>query len=310
MLLSASALLRRGLLAASHSTALKRSAERYGTRLGARRFVAGTTLDEFAGVARRLGIAGFHTAATILGEGVHSAADSRRVVEAHHALLERIARDGLRATLSVKLTNLGLDVDANLARENLAELLAHAAALGNFIRVDMEESGYVDATLRLYRELRAAGCANLGIVLQAYLRRTAADFAALVPLQVNLRLVKGAYLEPPGIAFPTKREVDERYRQLIAAALPAAAFTAIATHDEAAIEFAIDVARRHAVPPGRFEFEMLYGIRPQLQQRIRDRGYPVRLLTSYGTEWFPYFMRRLAERPANLWFVLGSLAKP
>jgi proline dehydrogenase len=309
-MLSGNALLRQGLLAVSRNSVLKRGAERYGTQLGSRRFVAGETLDEFVAVARRLSAEGFVTAGTILGEGVRSASESRRVVEAHHALLDRIAREGLRSTVSLKLTNLGLDIDEQLARENLAELLGHAAQLGLFIRVDMEESRYVDATLGTYRAVHEAGRTNVGTVLQADLRRTAADLEQLLSLLPNLRLVKGAYLEPASVAFPEKSDVDAHYRSLIEAALPACAFTAIATHDEAAIDYAIDVAQRLHIPAERFEFQMLYGIQPQLQRRVCERGYTVRLLVSYGSEWFPYFMRRLAERPANLWFVLRSLAKP
>jgi proline dehydrogenase len=305
----AAAVLRHGLIAASRNAALTSAAKRYGRRLGARRFVAGETLDDFTALATRLEREGFLTAGAVLGEGVRNPDDARRVVAAHRALFERIASSGLRSTVSLKLTNLGLDIGEELARSNLAELLADAARHGIFVRIDMEESRYVDATLRTYRAMREAGHENVGTVLQSYLRRTLGDLESLLPLQPNLRLVKGAYLEPESIAFPDKREVDENYLRLIDAALPVIGFSAIATHDEAAIEHALKLAKRRQLV-GHFEVQMLYGIRPQLQRQLLARSVPTRLLVSYGSEWFPYFMRRLAERPANLWFVLRSALTP
>ena len=275
-----------------------------GLRLGAGRFVAGETLDEFVPIARGLNARGFALAAAILGEGVSERAQTRGVVAELRALQSRIAAEGLRANVALKLTHLGLAIDESLAAENLRELVEHAESLGAFVRIDMEESQYVDATLRIYCGLRADGRSNLGVVLQAYLYRTSSDLAELLPHEPNLRLVKGAYLEPPSLAYPKKADVDAQYKALIERALAGPGFTAIATHDEDAIRHAIAVATHR-----RFEFQMLYGVRPALQARLVAEGYPVRIAAPFGRSWFPYLMRRLAERPANVAFVLRSLLK-
>jgi proline dehydrogenase len=301
-------------LSASRSGTLNRAAAKYGLKLGARRFVAGETLDEFVPIARGLNARGFSIASAILGEGVTSESETRGVVAEYRALLDRIAAEGLRANVALKLTHLGLAIDEGLAEQNIRELVEHARLRGNFVRIDMEESWYVDATLRLYRGLRENGFENVGIVLQAYLYRTDADLAALLPLKPNLRLVKGAYLESPSVAYPRKTDVDAAYKRLIDAALggtlSGAAYCGIATHDEDAIAHTIDFARANGVQSGaRFEFQMLYGVRPKLQARLIAEGYPVRVALPFGRSWFPFFMRRLAERPANVAFILGSMFK-
>jgi len=281
-----------------------------GLRLGAGRFVAGRTLDEFVPIVRSLNGEGLTVASAILGEGVLSEPETRAVVAGYRELLERIAAEGLRANVALKLTHLGLAIDERLAAANLRELVAQAAALGNFVRIDMEESAHVDATLRIYRELRGLGLVNVGVVLQAYLYRTPADLEALLPWIPNLRLVKGAYLEPPALAFPRKADVDRQYLNLIELSLKGPGFTAIATHDEAAIRHAIAFAKAEGIAPaGRFEFQMLYGVRSKLQRQLVAEGYPVRAAAPYGHAWYPYFMRRLAERPANVAFILGNLFK-
>lgn len=282
----------------------------HGLRLGASRFVAGETLDEFVPAARGLNAAGFSVASAILGEGIDDASRTREVVLEYRTLLGRIAAEDLRANVALKLTHLGLAIDEGLASVNLRSIVEEAGRLGNFVRIDMEESVYVDATLRIYRGMRAHGIANLGVVLQAYLHRTGDDLAALLPLRPNLRLVKGAYLEPPSVAYARKAHVDAGYKLLIEEALEGDGFTAIATHDEDAIEHAIAIARsRDLKPEGRFEFQMLYGVRPALQKRLVAAGYPVRIAAPFGPQWYPYFMRRLAERPANVAFMLRSMLK-
>jgi proline dehydrogenase len=187
--------------------------------------------------------------------------------------------------------------------------VGHAAELGNFIRIDMEESAYVDATLRTYRRLREAGHDNVGTVLQAYLFRSESDLGSLLPLAPNLRIVKGAYLEPVDIAYPDKKDVDAAYARLVEASLEGEGFTAVATHDERMIDHTIAFARQRGIPSERFQFQMLYGVRPRLQLDLVRRGYDVLVATPFGPEWYRYLMRRLAERPANLLFFLKNLVR-
>jgi proline dehydrogenase len=283
--------------------------QRYGFRLGASRFVAGETLDDAVPVLRRLNGRGLLTNTTLLGEGVRDEAETLAVVAACREVLDRIHAEGLRTNLAVKLTHLGLSIDEGLAERNLAELVEHAARVGNFVRIDMEESRHVDATLRIYRGLRESGHENVGAVLQSYLFRSEEDLAAVLPLAPNLRLVKGAYLEPPEVAYARKSDVDAAYVRLLEASLAGAGFTAVATHDETLIEHTISFARERGIPKERFQFQMLYGVRPRLQLDLVRRGFDVLVATPYGPEWYRYLMRRLAERPANLLFLLRNLVR-
>lgn len=300
---------RRALLAAANSPRLGRFVQRYGFRLGASRFVAGESLDAAVPVLRALNDKGLLTNTTLLGEGVTTEAETAAVVAAYRALLDRIAAEGLRTNVALKLTHLGLAFDEELAHRNVAAVVEHAAARGNLIRIDMEESARVDATLRIYRRLREAGHANVGTVLQSYLYRTEADLAALLPLAPNLRLVKGAYLEPADVAYPEKTDVDTAYVRLLETSLTGAAFTAVATHDETLIEHAIAFANEREIPRDRFQFQMLYGVRSALQLDLVRRGYAVLVATPYGPDWYRYLMRRLAERPANVLFLLRNLIR-
>ena len=301
--------LRSLILAAADSPSLQRFVQRYGFRLGAARFVAGESLDAAVPVLRRLNEQGLLTNTTLLGEGVRDEAETREVVAAYREVLDRIHAEGLRTNVALKLTHLGLSIDEDLAQRNLAELIEHAAQRENFVRIDMEESRHVDATLRIYRSLRESGHDNVGAVLQAYLFRTEADLDALLPLAPNLRLVKGAYLEPPEVAYPRKRDVDAAYVRLLEASLAAGGYTAVATHDETLIEHTIAFARERGIPPERFQFQMLYGIATRLQLDLVGRGFDVLVATPYGPEWYRYLMRRLAERPANLLFLLRNLVR-
>ncbi len=221
-------------------------------------------------------------------------------------MLDRIAADDLRANVALKLTHLGLEIDEELAFANVRTLVAHAAERGSFIRIDMEQSQFVEPTLRIYRRLREDGLTDVGTVLQAYLYRTPTDLDALLPLAPNLRLVKGAYLEPAAIAYPKKVDVDAAYTRLLERMLTGGGHTAIATHDERLIEHAIRFAKANEIPDDRFEFQMLYGVRPQLQLSLVRRGFKVLVATPFGPEWYPYLMRRLGERPANLLFFLRN----
>ncbi len=306
---AANAASRRAILALADSSHLDRLVRRHGMRLGASRFVAGETLDELVPVLRRLEERGLLTNTTLLGEGVRSAEETSEVVAECKRILDRVAAEGLRTNLSVKLTHVGLVLDEALAYGNVLELVAHAAALGNFVRIDMEESPYVDATLRIFRRLREAGHANVGTVLQSYLYRSEADLAGLLDLGPNLRLVKGAYLEPPDVAYPDKADVDACFVRLAERSLREGGFTAVATHDETLIEHVIAFTNREQIGRERFQFQMLYGVRPQLQLSLVARGYDVLVATPYGPDWYRYLMRRLAERPANTLFFVRNLVR-
>jgi proline dehydrogenase len=274
-------------------------------RLGAARFVAGETLDECVVVLRRLNAQGLYANTTLLGEGVLEPAQTEAVVASYRAVIERIAAEELRANVALKLTHLGVEIDEELAYVNIRRLLE----LGRFVRIDMEQSQFVDATLRIYRRLRDDGFENVGTVLQAYLYRTPDDLENLLPLAPNLRLVKGAYLESDQVAYPRKADVDAVYGRLVERMLQASGYTAVATHDEQLIRRTIRFAEAHRIAKERFEFQMLYGVRPQLQLDLVRRGYKVLVATPYGPEWYPYLMRRLGERPANLLFFLKNMLR-
>ncbi|HVV59100.1 MAG TPA: proline dehydrogenase family protein [Gaiellaceae bacterium] len=285
---------------------MQRFVRRHGMRLGAGRFVAGETLDDAARVLCTLNDGGLWANTTLLGEGVHDRAAAEEVVEQYVAVIDRIAKDELRANVALKLTHLGLEIDEGLALSNVRRLVEHARGHGQLLRIDMEQSSFVDATLRIYRALREAGLDNVGTVLQAYLYRTPADLESLLPLEPNLRLVKGAYLEPPDVAYPHKADVDRAYASLLETMLSGGGYTAVATHDETLIDHAIRYAEEHGVGRDRFELQMLYGVRGQLQLELARRGFKVLVATPYGPEWYPYLMRRLGERPANLLFFLKN----
>jgi len=300
-------LMRSALLAAADNPTLQRFVTTHGRRFGAQRFVAGETLDDFMSVVKSVNARGFRVAAGLLGEDVRSAEDARAAAQSYRTILDRFARARANANIALKLTHLGLAVNRDLALENVESLAVAAAEYGNSLRIDMEQSIHTDATLEIYRSLRARDLGNVGTVLQAYLYRSEADLRALLPLRPNLRLVKGAYLEPPLIAYPKKRDVDRNFVRLIELSLAHGGFTAIATHDEAIIEQAVECIRRHAVREDAYEFQMLYGVRPRLQLSVAARGFPVRIAVPFGSHWYPYLMRRLAERPANLFFFVSSL---
>jgi proline dehydrogenase len=295
--------MRSAILAAADSPRVQRFVSKHGMRLGAGRFVAGETLDECTHVLRSLNERGVAANTTLLGEGVHDEREAAAVVSAYEEVIDRIA--GMKANVALKLTHLGLELGEELAYANVKRLVER----GSFIRIDMEQSAFVDATLRIYRRLREEGLDNVGTVLQAYLYRSEDDLAALLPLSPNLRLVKGAYLEPADVAYPDKADVDAAYVRLLEAMLAGGGYTAVATHDERLIEHAIRFAEAHGIARDRFQFQMLYGVRPRLQQDLAARGYDVLVATPYGPEWYPYLMRRLGERPANALFFIRNLVR-
>lgn len=276
-----------------------------------RRFVAGTTPDAAFAVIERLQGARLLSAVTYLGENVRTDAEARRAADVYLGLLDEIKRRDLHCVPSLKLTHLGLDRSEALCRENLERILERAQAGATLCWIDMESSAYTDLTLGLYASVKprypSAAC-----VIQAYLRRSVDDVRHLVGMGATIRLCKGAYREPPPLAFVSKREVDENYTRLMdlllaPEAIAAGAYPAFATHDERLIARAARRARELGVPPEKFEIQMLYGIRHDLHAPIRDQGLRLRVLVPFGEEWYGYFVRRLAERPANLLFLLKNL---
>ncbi|MGH9534624.1 MAG: proline dehydrogenase family protein [Terriglobales bacterium] len=297
------------LLALSHNRRLRTFAER--SRMGrrvSRRFVAGEVLDDALAAVEASRGAGLTATLDHLGENVATPEAAAAAAASAVASLQALRARGLEANVSIKLTQLGLDLDLGLAERHLRAVAERAGVVGGFVRVDMEGSAYTDRTLELALAAHQAGL-PVGTVLQASLRRTAADLEQLVAAGVPIRLVKGAYLEPASIAYATKREVDASYDRLLARLLASGHYPAIATHDPAMIAAALATARAAHLPPEGFEFQMLYGIRRDLQAALRRQGWRVRVYIPYGAEWYPYFMRRLAERPANLLFLLRNVLR-
>lgn len=276
------------------------------SRRMSRRFVAGETLDEAIAAARALNQAGLTVSLDHLGENVSTEEAARRARDAYVEIFDRIAAEKIDGNVSLKLTQLGLGFSEDLCRELLASIVARADALGNFLRIDMEGSAYTEKTIVLCKQMRARS-ENVGTVIQAYLYRSEQDVRELLVAGCRIRLCKGAYKEPPAIAFQKKSEVDANFIKLMQILLPSGIYHGIATHDERMIAATIDFATRQGIGKDRFEFQMLYGIRSDLQRQLRRDGYRMRVYIPYGSDWFPYFMRRLAERPANLLFLLRHL---
>jgi proline dehydrogenase len=274
------------------------------------RYVAGEELADGVVVAQALNMQGLKVSLDHLGESVTNAHEAAAATQAYLPALEAIAAEGLDANISLKLTQLGLDISREQCVAHLRQILDRARARGDiFVRLDMESSAYTDRTLDLHEELWDAGYRNVGIVLQAYLYRTPADLERALRLGTRVRLCKGAYREPPEFAWPSKAAVDASFGHLMERLLLEGNYPAIATHDERLIRHAQDFARRNRIAPDRFEFQMLFGVRRDLQFQLARQGYNVRVYVPYGRNWYSYLMRRLAERPANLAFFLRSLAQ-
>jgi proline dehydrogenase len=302
-------MMRQLLLWASENPWLCERMPRYRfIRRAVSRFMPGEDAEAAFAAAVELQKSRIGTVLTVLGENVRNEADTAAVVREYSGVIQAIRDRGLDAQVSVKLTHLGLDLDPALAESNLVAIVTRAGALGQEVGVDMEGSPHTDGTLAIYRRVRAAH-ANVELCLQAYLRRTAADLESLLPLHPVIRLVKGAYAEPATIAFPAKAEVDAEFLKLARRLLEAARGSGgprvvFGTHDSHLIAEIAAWASAHDIPPGAYEFHLLYGIGRETQQRLAASGHRVRVLISYGSAWFPWYMRRLAERPANLWFVV------
>jgi proline dehydrogenase len=282
-------------------------------RLAARfaaRFVAGEGVETAMAAVRDLGAASITATLDLLGESVTRPEEARAARDTYLQVLDRVHAASAEANVSVKLTQMGLDIDERLCVEYVRALLARAKRRGSFVRVDMEGSAYTAKTLELFtRVLHPEFGDTVGIVLQSYLRRTAEDVEAMIALGARVRLCKGAYKEPPAVAFPDKRDVDANYVACLERLLDRGRYPAIATHDERLLTHAKAFARGRGIDPSRFEFQMLYGVRRDLQRRLRAEGYNVRVYVPFGSHWYPYLMRRLAERPANIGFMLGNLLR-
>jgi len=300
--------LRSTLLSLSRRPALGRLATRIPlTRAMVQRFVAGQTLDEALPALDRLDADGRRATLDILGESVETEAAAADAAGAYVELLDALAGRRPAGNVSLKLSQMGLNLSPEACRSNVARVFQKAAQTGAFVRIDMEDHHATDATLALWRELRSMNPAS-GVVIQAALRRSAADITALIAEKAPVRLCKGAYLEPADVAFASKPEVDRSYLELMARLLREGTSPALATHDPRMIQAAVDQVRLEGIARDRFEFQMLYGIRRDLQDALVAAGYQVRIYVPFGREWYPYFMRRLAERPANVMFILRSVA--
>jgi proline dehydrogenase len=276
----------------------------------ARRFVAGETLDDALGAVRALNATGISASLDELGESVTNEKEARATRDSYLRMLDSIAAAKLNANVSVKLTALGLDISEELCVGHMQDLLERARNYGTFVRIDMESSAYTERTLRLFEErFYPSFREHVGIVLQSYLYRTWSDVERAIELQCRVRLCKGAYKEPASVAFPDKADVDATYARCMRALMQRANYPAIATHDPALLAEAKRFATEQDVTPDRFEFQMLYGVRRDLQQALVAEGWRMRVYVPFGTQWYPYLMRRLAERPANLMFLTGNMLR-
>ena len=279
------------------------------TRRMAGRFVAGETLDEAVAAARQCNAAGMLASLDYLGENVATVADAQRARDAYVEIFDRIAKEKINANVSCKLSQLGLDLSVEFCEGLVLSIVERAASQDNFLRIDMEGSAYTHRTIELVRRVRSRSPA-VGTVIQAYLYRSEQDVQDLLSFGCRIRLCKGAYKEPPGIAFPSKKDVDDNFVNLMQVLLTSGFYHGIATHDPKMIAATIRFAAAKKISKDDFEFQMLYGVRTDLQRQLVGDSYRMRIYIPYGRDWFPYFMRRLAERPANVAFFLKSLFRP
>lgn len=303
--------MRQGLLWLSEQQKVFNFVRRNGVaRKFASRFVAGETVEEAVEAARELGKRGITPSLDLLGESVGLEAEAVAARTQYLEMLDRMAAQGVEVNVSLKLTQMGLDIDEDLCYVNTASILDKARELRGFVRLDMESSEYTQRTLDFFtKRLFGTYGSHCGVVIQSALRRSEGDIDDLIAMKARVRLCKGAYLEPPAVAFPDKAEVDRNYVLLMERLLLQGNYPGLATHDEAIITHARQFARRQDIAADRFEFQMLYGVRRDLQGRLRQTGYNMRVYIPFGTQWYPYLMRRLAERPANIAFILGNLVR-
>jgi proline dehydrogenase len=303
-------MLRAIFIALSESTMIRRTAERsaLGRRMSGR-FVAGMTVADALDATERMNALGMSATVDNLGENVTNRQEAAESAKLYHEMIDALSSRGLNANVSLKLTHMGLDVDEAMCRTIVAELVSHAASVGSFVRIDMEGSRYTQKTFDIVRSLhRMPGNAGaVGAVIQSYLRRSEQDVRELCGEGIRIRLCKGAYKEPADLAFQAKSEVDESFLRLTRIMLQSGVYHGIATHDPAMIDGTKAFAQAESIAPGTFEFQMLYGVRRDLQEQLVRDGWGMRVYIPFGTEWYPYFMRRLAERPANVLFIAKQL---
>ena len=304
-------LTRSALIYLSRQEGLKEFAARFSLfKKLTTRFIAGETIDEAIAAIREVNAHGCTASFDHLNEGVTNAKATEAEVTEYLNVLERIDDTGIKSNVSIKLTQFGLEIDPELAYRNARRIVEDAKRRGNFVRVDMEGSNVTQVTLDIFNRLRSEFELNdVGIVVQSYLYRTREDVAALLKIPARIRLCKGAYNEPAEVAYPQKKDNDDNYVRVMQMLLSSGVYHGIATHDPKMIDATIDFAKRQGIGKEKFEFQMLYGIRRDLQRQLARDGFNVRIYVPYGKHWYPYFMRRLAERPANIWFVLKNLAK-
>ena len=304
-------MLRAGLLWLSEQSRIFRFIRGNGlARRFAARFVAGETVDSGVAALKDLNAARLSASLDLLGESVRNGAESQAARDTYLQTLDRIKGAGADANVSVKLTQMGLDIDHALCIENMRAIIARAKGHGSFVRIDMEQSDYTERTLQLFKRTLYPEFGNaVGVVLQSYLRRTQQDMEQMLALGARVRLCKGAYQEPDTVAFPDKREVDATYVRCMERLMLNGNYPGIATHDARIIAHAKAFARDKGIQPARFEFQMLYGVRRDLQVGLRREGYNVRVYVPFGTQWYPYLMRRLAERPANVAFLVANMVR-
>lgn len=290
---------------------LQRMASRYGMATGgfAHRFIAGESVEDAVAAVKGVAAQGLLLTMDYLGESVATTEEADAATRDYLRILDTIVRSGIERNISLKLTQLGLDVDRATCVDNLRRILEPATEHGFFVRIDMENSPYTDVTLQVFETLWGQGYRNIGVVLQSYLMRTEADARRIIALGGRIRLVKGAYKEPKEVAYQKKSDVDDAYLRLMQLLLDESTYPAIATHDPVMLDATRDYAARKGYAKDRFEFQMLFGIRRDLQASLAAAGYPMRIYVPFGEQWFPYFMRRLGERPANIGFVLKSMLR-
>src|SRR5436189_579315 len=274
------------------------------------RFIAGETTDEAIAAIREINTRGCSASFDHLNESVSSVEATKDEVREYLHLLELIDQTGINSNVSIKLTQFGLEIDPELAYRNARRIVEESKRRGNFVRVDMEGSSVTQVTIDIFRRLRSEfGLNDVGIVLQSYLYRTYEDTERLLQIPARIRICKGAYSEPPEVAYPEKKDTDANYIRVMKLLLSSGVYHGIATHDPKMIDATIDFSQKESIPKAAFEFQMLYGVRRDLQMQLARDGYNMRVYVPYGKHWYPYFMRRLAERPANVWFVLKNLWK-
>jgi len=302
-------MLRTALIYLSESRTAKAVVTRTPLRRMSKRFVPGEEIEDFLRAAADANATDLEVTGNYLGEAEHDERTARDAVNAYLQILEGIVRKGLKGNISVKPTQVGLEIGKEFFKDNLRQLLDRARDADVFVRWDMESSEWTQATLDPFEELWAEGYRNMGVVLQSYLRRTMDDARRMNELGVRVRLCKGAYVEPPEVAFQDKADVDRNYVEVAKVLMEEGVYPALATHDDAIIETLKAFASREGIGPERFEFQMLHGVRRDLQQQLRRDGYNVRVYVPFGISWYPYLMRRLAERPANVLFFVGSVVR-